>query len=349
MFHVDIELDRIIEEALALHISDIHFEPQEENLVVRGRLDGILQHLRYIPKNEQEKLLNRIKIASSLDIGERRIPQDGRWLWQHKERSVQMRVSTMPGIWGEIIVLRLVDVGATVLTCAGLGMTSEVEKYVRSMLTRPYGLFLIAGQTGSGKTSTLYTLLQELNTGYKNIVCLENPVERHLKGINQVEINERAGLTFAKGLRAVLRQDPDVIMVGEIRDKETAQLAVQAALTGHFVLSTIHTNTAAAAIERLVDIGVDDFLVKAVLVGVLSQRLVRRPCVCGSGCEACKQTGYRGRVALYEILYVPPDGLQLEDISLYVKCSLAESAKQAVSCGLTTMEELGRLGIETEC
>lgn len=350
MLPIDVELDEIIEQALGRKASDVHFLPQKEELVVRFRQDGLLRHVRSIPKEYQDKLINRIKILSALDIGEKRIPQDGRWFWTLGSLEVQLRVSTLPTLYGESIVLRLMAGEEGLFTLADLGMEKSIIKDVTSLLSRPYGIYLVAGPTGSGKSSTLYALLRLLNKGDRNIISLENPVECALKGVNQVQINEKAGLTFANGLRAILRQDPDIIMVGEIRDKETAQLAIQAALTGHFVLSSIHTNNAAAAVERLIDMGIEAFLVKATLVGVLAQRLARRPCpICKGGdfhCTHCQGEGYKGRIAIYESLYIPREGFDLSCSESYVRTTLAETGERYVRKGLTTEEELIRLGLK---
>lgn len=350
MFDVEYELNTLMKKALDLQVSDIHIEPSRQVVLVKFRIDGLLEEICQIDKIYQDKLANRIKIVSHIDIGEKRIPQDGRWSFTHKERVSTFRVSTMPTIWGEKFVIRVQGNKDDFMTLSDLGMSTFLEQSLRKILHRPHGLFLVTGPTGSGKSTTLYAILNELNQGRENIICLENPVEYEIKGTTQVEINEKSGLTFAAGLRAGLRQDPDIIMVGEIRDAETAQLAIQSALTGHKVLSTIHTNDAAGVIERLIDIGVEPFLVKAALSGALAQRLVRKPCPFCEGhdetCTHCRGTGYKGRTAIYELLAIPEEGMCWEKPEDYVKPTLRESAKLAVQFGLTTYEELMRVGLE---
>lgn len=255
----------------------------------------------------------------------------------------------MPTIHGEKIVLRILGNKIRFNSLASLGMSSVVENSIRRIITRPYGLFLVTGPTGAGKSSTLYTLLSELNTGKENIICLENPVEYELPGMVQVEIQDKTGLTFAMGLRASLRQDPDIIMVGEIRDKETAQLAIQAALTGHKVLSTIHTNRASGVVERLIDMGVEPFLVKAALSGAIAQRLARKICnnCCGKDhpCEKCNKTGYKGRIGLYEVLEITEE-TNWEHLEKSLQMTLEASAKELVNQRLTDSSEIRRLGFE---
>lgn len=345
MFDVAYEISQILDGAFTLGASDIHVIPQEKEVTIKFRIDGLLQKIKIFPKQEQEKIFNYIKIKSSIDIAEKRIPQDGRLTHVYKGRKEQLRVSTMPTIWGEKIVLRIQKNSNNFQTLKDLGMNWELEQKVRKILQRPYGLFLVTGPTGSGKSTTLHALLNEVNSGLENIICLENPVEYELEGATQVEINERSGLTFASGLRASLRQDPDVIMVGEIRDAETAQLAIQSALTGHKVFSTIHTNDAASVIERLVNIGVEPFLVRAALSGALAQRLVRKPCPCNGGCDICRHTGYHGRTALYELLTIHPTEMNWANIHDFVSPTLVESGKMAVAANITTPEELTRIGI----
>lgn len=352
MYDVEFEINQIMDEAFKIQASDIHFAPQKEALFVTFRIDGVLANRIRIDKKYQDKILNRIKIMSNIDIGERRKPQDGRWPYDVENQTVTMRVSTMPTIWGEKIVLRILGQQGIFHTLEALGMPVSVQHEVQHILARPYGLFLVTGPTGSGKSSTLYALLNALNGGQEHIICLENPVEYEIKGASQVEINEKAGLTFANGLRAALRQDPDIIMVGEIRDSETAHLAVQAALTGHKVLSTIHTNTAEAVVERLIDMGVEPFLVRAALIGALAQRLVRRPCsqcyaspTMKGGCPVCFGSGYSGRVALYELFSVPREDMDWNHPKGYVKPTLAEAGRVAVETGHTTTEEMVRMGI----
>ena len=335
MFHVDIELDRMIRSAKEKGASDLHFEALENGLVLRLRIDGLLEEERRIPLPASDQLINRIKVLSGLDIGERRIPQDGRWRWEDKDMVVVMRVSTMPSMYGETVVCRIMGNEGYRRSLAELDMSEVLLEKVRDVLHRPYGLLVVAGPTGSGKTSTLYAMLRELDIAHQNLVTLENPVESSIEGAVQVQINPKAGLTFANGLRAVLRQDPDTIMVGEIRDNETAALAIRAALTGHRVVSTIHTNTALGVIDRLVDMGVDRYLVEATLIGALSQRLVRRKC----------GDGYKGRMAIFEGWITPRTHMDWTSPEQYMVCTLAEAARQAVEEGDTTWDELHRVGI----
>ncbi len=348
MYHVEIELDKIVENAISEGASDIHFEPKEKEMIVRYRIDGLLYRRVCIERAYVDKIINRIKILSGVDIGERRVPQDGRWRWRQNQKGVDMRMSTLPTVWGEKIVLRLLPSNTGELSLAELGMEEHILEEVRCMLAKPYGMLLVTGPTGSGKSSTLYGLLREMDREKRNIICLENPVEREIELANQVQINEKMGLTFFSGLKAVLRQDPDIIMVGEIRDTETAQLAVQAALTGHFVLSSLHTNNATGAIERLVDMKIEPFLLKATLVGVVAQRLVRRRCLhCqgSAGCFYCKGCGYKGRIGIYEILKIPSKNWDLKTADKYLLCTLRESGKLLLEKGITTREELMRVGI----
>ncbi len=353
MFDVEFELNQLMEEAFIAHTSDIHVAPQRDKVLILFRIDGILQLWGTIAKKEQDKIINRIKIVSQMDIGERRVPQDGRWSWKKDEQFFTLRVSSMPTIWGEKIVIRVLGRDEGKHTLQSLGMTPVVISQVKQILRRPNGLFLVTGPTGSGKSSTLYAILQELQRGEENIICLENPVEYEIPGAVQVEIHEKRGLTFSSGLRASLRQDPDIIMVGEIRDTETAQLAVQAALTGHKVFSTLHTNDAASVVERLIDMEVEPFLVKAALCGALAQRLVRKPCTgCNDvasnhQCEMCHGSGYKGRSALFELLTIPVKGMDWSHIDACVNPTLGTSGLMALREGITTRAELERLGINT--
>lgn len=337
MFHVDLELDRLIRESKDRGASDIHFDAVPEGTLVRIRVDGILERLRAIEDPYHHQVINRIKVLSGLDISERRIPQDGRWTWEDGVRSVPMRVSTLPSIHGETLVCRVLGNEGSYKTLAQLGMEEDMIDHVKEILNRPYGLILITGPTGSGKSATLYAMLRMLNLEEENLISLENPVEATIEGAVQVQMNAKAGLTFASGLRAILRQDPDTIMVGEIRDKETAQLAIQAALTGHRVLSTIHTNTAVAVVERLMDMGVEPYLIQSTLIGALAQRLVR----------VKKGDHYGGRTAIYELLKVPKEGPSWDAPEAFVTHSLYESAQRKVKGGITTWEELKRIGLWT--
>ena len=361
--------------------SDIHLEPDEDGLHIRQRIDGLLQQTATLPMNLQPAIISRIKIMAEMDIAESRLPQDGRIRLRLENRDLDLRVSTFPTLHGENVVLRLLDRSAAVFGLQDLGFSPEVDGLYREIIRRPFGLVLVTGPTGSGKTSTLYATLSALNSPEKNIITIEDPVEYHIKMIRQSQVNPKAGITFANGLRSILRQDPDIIMVGEIRDRETAEIAIQAALTGHMVLSTLHTNDAVGTITRLTEMGIEPFLIASSLVGVLAQRLVRAICdKCkvpylpsepllkflkigpapdlqfyrGKGCSFCKNTGYRGRLAIFEL--VPAYEKLLELIASGVtKVALKEEAArkgiktlrddgiQKVREGLTTIEEILRV------
>ncbi|MCR5451578.1 MAG: GspE/PulE family protein [Lachnospiraceae bacterium] len=327
-------VNSIIEKAALDHASDIHMEPRENQMDVRMRIDGIMRDVLKVPKDAMAATIARVKTMSGMDVAEKRIPQDGRFAVAVAGKNIDMRVSTLPIAWGEKVVLRLLDKSNTNISKESLGLRrKDMEKFNR-LLHYHNGVLLIVGPTGSGKSTTMYSMLNELNTRDVNVVTLEDPIEYNLDGLNQVQINTKTDMTFANGLRAILRQDPDIVSVGEIRDGETAEIAMRAALTGRYVLSTIHTNDAVGAIERLVDIGVEPYLVSATLRGVISQRLVRRICPhCGEeytpsfeeletlgmqyeegltfrrgkGCQHCFDTGYSGRIAVYEIMECTPD------------------------------------------
>lgn len=326
-------VNSMIERAIQERASDIHIEPRESGLYVRMRIDGIMQEILTVPKDIQSSVISRIKIMSAMDIAERRIPQDGRFNVQMKEKAVDLRVSTLPTVFGEKIVLRLLDKSGGYVTREAIGLSGPDLVHYEELLKIQNGVILIVGPTGSGKSTTMYAIINELNTKEVNLVTLEDPVEYNIEGINQVQINEKTNMTFANGLRAILRQDPDIIAVGEIRDGETADIALRSAITGHVVLSTIHTNDAVGAIDRLRDIGSEPYVISAALRGVISQRLVRRVCPhCrqaytpddnelrqlgipgrkdlkfyrGTGCPECFNTGYRGRIAIFEILIITP-------------------------------------------
>ena len=315
----------LIQQAIDKRASDVHIEPHEKGVSVRLRIDGVLHYTTPPPKKMFSGIVTRIKILSGLDIGERRVPQDGRFRLEGSQ--IDVRVSTLPTIYGEKVVMRLLDKSKLMLDLSDLGFQPENQQIYESALHQPQGIILVTGPTGSGKTTTLYTGLGNMNRDDRNIVTTEDPVEYELEGINQVQVKSSVGLTFAASLRSILRQDPDVIMVGEIRDLETAQMAVRAALTGHLVLSTLHTNNAIATVTRLVDMGVKPFLLGSCLSVVMAQRLVRQICpACktpydvpremrqeldlpedgqyyhGEGCDQCNETGYQGREALFEIL-----------------------------------------------
>jgi len=318
----------IITQAVHEGASDIHVEADADALRVRHRVDGVLCEIATAPKGLHSGVLSRLKIMADLDISEKRVPQDGRIQMKVGERDIDLRVSTLPTVHGEKVVMRILDKSQTLIKLPELGFSASLFETVSRLVSRPYGLFLVTGPTGSGKTTTLCAALNTINTIARNIVTIEDPVEYQLKIISQVQVNPKAGVTFASGLRSILRQDPDVIMVGEIRDRETATIAIQAALTGHFVLSTLHTNDAPGAVARLIDIGVEPYLIASALLGVVGQRLVRKICpTCrkpqpvpsgvfdevvlkgqpitlmkGAGCSGCRNTGYSGRIGLFEVL-----------------------------------------------
>ena len=301
-------LQRTLEEAVRRRASDLHFEPFESQVVVRLRIDGILVPLPPRPAPWMPAIASRIKVMGDLDIAENRLPQDGRIALEVEGRRVDLRVSTLPTVTGESIVVRILDRQALMLSLDSLGMPAEVLAGFRRCLRAPHGLIVVTGPTGSGKTTTLYSALQELNTADLKILTAEDPVEYDLDGVMQTSVSPAVRVTFASLLRAFLRQDPDVIMVGEMRDAETAQVAMQAALTGHLVISTLHTPDAASAVARLMDLGVEPFLISSALVGVVAQRLVRRVCTAcapgAGGCSACSHTGFKGRQGLFEFLEV---------------------------------------------
>jgi type IV pilus assembly protein PilB len=358
-------VNSIIIEAIKVEASDIHLEPRDKELLVRYRIDGLLRDMTVLPANVQQPVISRIKIMSKMDIADRRKPQDGSARIRMGDREIDLRVSTLPTIYGEKIVIRVLDKGRTVLTLKDLGIMPEDLSVIRSFLSRPQGMILVTGPTGSGKSTTLYAAITQVRSPGTNIITVEDPVEYKIPGINQVQVNERAGVTFASGLRSILRQDPNIIMVGEIRDKETAEIAFHAALTGHLVLSTLHTNNAVAAVTRLVDIGIEPFLVASSVVGVIAQRLVRRNCpqclqphtpgdtvmadlkipaeACtgrfqkGAGCEYCRTIGYRGRVGMYEVFRM---NAEARDIIL-ARGSERAILRAARATGMRTMEEDG--------
>jgi type IV pilus assembly protein PilB len=322
-------VNTMIAQAVREGASDIHIEPDAEVLRIRYRVDGLLHEVMTPPRNLQAGVTSRIKIMADLDIAEKRIPQDGRIQMKVGEKDIDIRLATLPTIFGEKIVMRLLNKESLLLGLEQLGFSPESLKKFRKMITRPYGLLLVTGPTGSGKTTTLYSVLSSINSLERNIITIEDPVEYQIKMINQVQVNPKVGITFANGLRSILRQDPDIIMVGEIRDRETATIAIQAALTGHLVFSTLHTNDAAGAISRLIDIGIEPFLVASSLIGIVGQRLVRKICkhciqsytptpdllkslgvgerkeitfMKGAGCQNCRGTGYSGRIGLFELM-----------------------------------------------
>lgn len=324
-------INALFTEAIRQKASDIHIETYEQRVLVRNRVDGVLQEVLEIQRAIAPLVISRVKVMAKLDIAEKRIPQDGRISLRIGGHTIDVRVSTLPSTHGERIVLRILDKQSVNLNLSALGMFPETLVSIRKFIAEPHGIILVTGPTGSGKTTSLYAMLTELNEVSRNILTIEDPIEYDLPGIGQTQVNTKVDMTFAKGLRAILRQDPDVVMIGEIRDLETAEIAVQASLTGHLVLSTLHTNTALGAINRLYDMGVESFLLSSSLIGLIAQRLVRRLCpackiahtpsdfeqsLIGSlysagkeiyepkGCPACNQTGYRGRVGIYEIIPV---------------------------------------------
>ncbi len=376
----------IIADAVRKEASDIHIEPYEKKLRIRYRIDGILHEFFTPPLKLKNAIVSRIKIMSHLDIAERRIPQDGRIkikLQDNKE--IDIRVSTLPTIFGEKVVMRILDKSSLKLDLKTLGFEERELRVFREVINKPYGMILVTGPTGSGKTTTLYSALSELNKPDVNISTAEDPVEYNIEGINQVNIREDIGLTFATALRSFLRQDPDIILLGEIRDLETAEIAVKAALTGHLVLSTLHTNDASSTIVRLVDMGIEPFLVSTSLLLIVAQRLVRKICLnCkeevkiekkalismgveeeevddfkvfkGKGCEECNGTGYKGRTALYEVLKVSQDikelinkggtAYQIQQVAIKEGMkTLREAGLLKVKQGITTLEEVGRATI----
>ncbi|MBD8034548.1 GspE/PulE family protein [Solibacillus merdavium] len=374
-------VNQIIANGVAQRASDIHFDPQETEFKVRYRVDGVLKTERSLPKHMQNMMTARVKIIGGLNITENRIPQDGRIKVNIEFKSIDIRLSTLPTVYGEKIVMRILDVNNAATDIAHLGFTEKNEVLFKKMIEKPNGIVLITGPTGSGKSSTLYAALSNLNDEEVNIITVEDPVEYQLNGINQIQVKEEVGLTFAAGLRSILRQDPDIIMIGEIRDLETAQISIRASLTGHLVLSTLHTNSAIESVSRLQDMGIEPFLISSSLVGILAQRLVRQICRdCsgeveptsrekeifanngfsaekvrkGRGCSACGNTGYRGRLAIHELL---PIDRELKDLILnrasgneigdYMKkagyYTLLQDGLQKVINGVTTTEEVLRV------
>jgi general secretion pathway protein E/type IV pilus assembly protein PilB len=381
-------VNQILADAIGQRATDVHLEPFEDELQVRYRVDGILQDVP-VPaqlKRYQPAIVSRVKILSNLDIAEKRVPQDGRIKLRLQREEVDVRVSVIPMVHGEAVVLRLLHQATALRGLRSLGMDAREERLSRRVLDLPHGIVLVTGPTGSGKTTTLYAMLAEINRADCKIITIEDPVEYRLKGINQIQINEKAGLTFARGLRSILRHDPDVILVGEIRDGETARIAVQASLTGHLVFSTLHTNDAPGALTRLVDMGVEPYLIASSVDTVMSQRLVRVLCpACRSvddsaaatrlarewglngggaiyravGCEVCRQTGYQGRHAVFEMMAVTDDVRQLllaqratgelrGAAGRHGMRSLREDGLRLVRLGVTSLEEVLRVSSEED-
>jgi type IV pilus assembly protein PilB len=376
----------LIEQAIDNRASDLHIEPTEDDLRVRFRIDGVLHEIDTVPRGVQSALISRLKIMSGVDITERRVPQNGRITVMLNHRQVDLRAATLPTVWGEKIVLRVLDTGGMDLELKRLGFTDENYSRFSSSFTKPHGMLLVTGPTGSGKSTTLYATLTEISKPEINIITVEDPVEYRLPGVNQVQVNHKAGLTFAAVLPAILRSDPDVVLIGEIRDRVTAQLAIEASLTGHLVLSTLHTNDAPSAVTRLVEMGIEPFLVGSSLDCVMAQRLARRLCQwCKEpyaptraelgaarwpfghleaptqlwhavGCRSCAGTGYRGRIALHEVMPVTEDieKLAVERASSHdiQRVALAEGMDMLRTDGLrkaaagdTTLAEVLRVAV----
>jgi general secretion pathway protein E len=349
-------INRILTEAIEQGASDIHFEPLENDLRVRYRIDGVLQNRHAPPRAYQSQLMTRLKVMARLDIAEHRLPQDGRIKLRSGGREIDLRVSTLPVSGGERIVLRILDRGNIVIGLEKLGMPSDTLTALRRLTSLPEGILLVTGPTGSGKTTTLYSALTEIDSEAINIMTIEDPVEYKLSGVAQIGVRPKIGLTFAAGLRHILRQDPDVIMVGEIRDRETAEIAIQAALTGHLVLSTLHTNDAPSALTRLVDMGIEPYLLSSTVVGVLAQRLVRTLCQScnGAGCLTCFNSGYKGRHGLYELMPIThplkqqvlksADASRLRQTAVKEGMqTLADNGQALIDAGITTREEVLRV------
>ncbi len=332
-------LNALLMQAARDGASDIHIEPYERHSSVRFRIDGTLREVVQPNRALHAALISRLKIMADLDIAEKRLPQDGRISLRLGQRAIDVRVSTLPGAHGERAVLRLLDKSLSRLTLASVGMKGATLQRLEQLIAQPHGIVLVTGPTGSGKTTTLYAALQQLDAAHFNIMTVEDPIEYELSGIGQTQVNAKIDLDFAKALRAILRQDPDIIMIGEIRDKETAQIAIQASLTGHLVLATLHTNDAVSAVTRLTDMGVEPFLLSSSLLGVLAQRLVRKICTAcqGSGCTDCGHTGYQGRTGIFELLSVD-DTLRERIHSRAAESELLSAAKRQ---GMTSMREDG--------
>jgi len=358
-------LNALLTQAAKDGASDIHIEPYERSSAVRFRVDGTLREVVQPNKALHAALISRLKIMAELDIAEKRLPQDGRISLRIGGRAIDVRVSTLPSAHGERAVLRLLDKGEAKFTLESLGMSGDTLAKFKRLTQQPHGIVLVTGPTGSGKTTTLYAGLGQVDTSTTNVLTVEDPVEYELPGIGQTQVNPKIDLTFARALRAILRQDPDVIMIGEIRDFETAQIAIQASLTGHLVLATLHTNDAPSAVTRLTDMGVEPFLLSSSLLGVLAQRLVRKLCVeCRSrdekgrwhpvGCAACGNTGYKGRTGVYELMVADASvqGLihsRAAESQLFVAAEKAgmrtmrEDGERLVAEGVTSLEELLRV------
>ncbi|MBU5677594.1 Flp pilus assembly complex ATPase component TadA [Alkaliphilus sp. MSJ-5] len=377
-------VNSFIKQAVRLNASDIHLEPYEKTLRLRFRIDGDLQEIMSIAKSAHQAIISRIKILGRMDIAEKRIPQDGRVEMVIDSGDIDMRISILPTVYGEKAVIRLLDRSSVVISKDQLGFTQDNLKIFDEIIKSPHGIILVTGPTGSGKTTTLYAALKELNNVVRNIITIEDPVEYRLEGVNQVQVSNKAGLTFASGLKAILRQDPDIVMVGEIRDGETAHIAVRAAITGHLVLSTMHTNDTASTVTRFTDMGIESYLVSSSVIGVVAQRLIKKICpYCkesyystsvdkkildieenvllhrGKGCNICNYTGYKGRQAVQEIMRIDETIRALIDERASIDkirkkalengmTSLKENCKQLIFQGVTTVEELARIAYGLE-
>lgn len=359
-------VNRLIYNAVDMQASDIHFEPFDTRFLIRYRIDGVLHEIESPPLRLQAAIISRVKIMAKMDIAERRLPQDGGIKLKIADREIDFRVSTVPTLYGESLVMRILDRESLELDLRKLGFPDDIYEQYIELVQQPYGMILVTGPTGSGKTSTLYTTLAMINSSEKKVITLEDPVEYQLSGINQIQVKSKIGLTFSNGLRSIVRQDPDIILVGEIRDKETAEISIQSALTGHLLFSTLHTNDSAGAISRLIDMGVENFLLSSTLLGIMAQRLVRVICPdCkhqvepeerlvnlmkldpderskiifyeGKGCETCHHTGFKGRTAIFE--YLP----MMEDIRREIinRSSVEQIKKRAIAAGLRTLREDG--------
>lgn len=378
----------VLLDAVKAGASDVHFQPYREKLIVRFRIDGILFDAHKLPKGIQEEALSRVKVMGKMNIAEKRLPQDGRATVTVGDRLIDLRIASLPGSYGERIVLRILDKSTRNFSLSEVGLGEENCRRFRELINLEHGLILLTGPTGSGKTTTLYAALAEINSRDRNVVTLEDPIEYEIDGISQTQINVKKGMTFASGLRNVLRQDPDIIMVGEIRDHETAVMAIQSALTGHLVFSTLHTNDAASAVARLLDLGIEPYLVSSSLLAVMAQRLVRKVCQnCGTnetltsdqseqlgispesltgrnyrrgaGCDACRKTGYRGRLAICELLVVQ-DSIRQRIQTQASATEIRDAAVQGgmkllradgvdkIQAGITTPEEIDRVTVRSD-
>ncbi len=375
-------VNHLFDRALDLNASDIHFEPEENSFDVRCRVDGIMTQIESLPVSAQPPVISRLKLMAKLDIGEKRLPQDGRIEYKMGNKSLDLRISTLPGVHGESVVLRILDRSDVMVSLEQLGMPESILETYKKLIHQPHGMILVTGPTGSGKTTTLYATLEKISSKKQKIITVEDPVEYQLEGITQIHVNNKIGLTFSSGLRSIVRQDPDIIMIGEIRDQETAAIAIESALTGHMVFSTLHTNDAAGAITRIQDMGVESYLISSSLLAVQAQRLVRQVCEhCkqesaitevearllnidindasfriyhGKGCQRCGNTGYHGRIGLYELLVISDTIRQLINSGADATAireqavkegmkTLREDALEKLRQGVTTPEEVVRV------